>query len=127
MEEIRGLCLDELIDYIKMTANRGVGVREGSDPPSSMLGVRNHQSVDEHATEVILKVWDDFRRCGAFLVSDKKCSSLLGDVQIAPMSRVDTTDDEGFVGNSEGLIFCDNLRCGQRVAAWPQPRLTFPT
>ena len=71
-ENIRCLCIDGSIDYIKMTANRGVDVRTGSDPPSSMLGGRNHQSVDEHATEMILKAWDDFRRCGAFLVSDNE-------------------------------------------------------
>jgi site-specific DNA-cytosine methylase len=101
IENIRGLCLDQLVDYIKLTASRGVDVRTGADPPSEMLGVRNHQSVDEHGTEMVLKVWDDFKRCGAFLVSDK-CSPLLGDVQIAPMSRVDKHDDEGFVDNSEG-------------------------
>ena len=52
---------------------------------------------------MVLKVWDDFKRCGAFLVSDK-CLPLLGDVQIAPMSRVggDKHDDEGFIDNSEG-------------------------
>ena len=66
-----------------------------------MLGVRNHQSVDEHGTEMVLKVWDDFKGRGAFLVSDK-CSPLLGDVQIAPMSRVDKHADKGFIDNSEG-------------------------
>ena len=131
IENIRGLCLDGLIDYIKMTANRGVDVRTGSDPPSSMLGVRNHQSVDEHATEMILKVWDDFRRCGALLVSDK-CSSLLGDVQIAPMSRVDKTDDEGFVDNSEGGRPIYDAKHGKKslnkkTPAAPHPPAASPT
>ena len=131
IENIRGLCLDELVDYIKMTADRGVEVRTGADPPSSMLGVRNHQSVDENATEMILKVWDDFKRCGAFLVSDR-CKSLLDDVQIAPMSRVDKTDDEGFVDNSEGGRPIYDGRHGKKslnkkTPAAPHPPAASPT
>ena len=131
IENIRGLCLDELVDYIKMTADRGVEVRTGAEPPSSMLGVRNHQSVDENATEMVLKVWDDFKRCGAFFVSDK-CKPLLSDVQIAPMSRVDKHDDEGFVDNSEGGRPIYDGRHGKKslnkkTPAAPHPPSASPT
>ena len=111
MENVRGLVDDCLLDYIEQLADRGVEVRTGAPPPEGMTNVRAHQTIDEHPTEALVKVWEDFKRCGAFFVSDKSIA-FLGDVQCAPMSRVDKHDDEGFVDATEGGRFIFDAKHG---------------
>ena len=80
-----GLTDGNLLEYCKLTAERGVDVRTGAPAPSGMTNVRSHQSVEEHPTETLVKVWEDFARCGALFVSEDVLD-LLADVQCAPMS-----------------------------------------
>ena len=95
MENLRGLTDSNLLEYCKLTAERGVDVRTGAPSPSEMTNVRSHQSVEKHPTETLAKVWEDFARCGALFVPEDVLD-LLSDVQCAPMSKVDKSNDEGY-------------------------------
>ena len=75
-----------------------------------MTNVRSHSSLEEHATEALLKVWEDVARCGALFVSDE-VSDFLEDVQCAPMSRVEKTDEEGF-STGDGRFVYDKRHGG---------------
>ena len=70
-----------------------------------------HQTIDEHPIEALLKIWEDFKRCGAFFVSAES-SEFMADVKCAPMSRVDKHDNEGFVDVSGGGRFIYDAKNG---------------
>jgi site-specific DNA-cytosine methylase len=110
IEHLRGLASGHLVDYTKFTAEYGVDVRTEAPKPKGMTNVRSHSSLEEHATEALLKVWEDFARCGAMFVSDA-VSDLLEDVQCAPMSRVEKSDDEGF-STGDGRFVYDGRHGG---------------
>ena len=124
MENLRGLTDGNLLEYCKLTAERGVDVRTGAPAPSGMTNVRSHQSVEEHPTETLVKVWEDFARCGALFVSEDVLD-LLADVQCAPMSRVDKSDDEGFK-TDEGRFVYDGRNGGSKAVNKKTPVATHP-
>jgi hypothetical protein len=124
MENLRGLSDGNLLEYCKLTAERGVDVRTGAPAPSGITNVRSHQSVEEHPTETLVKVWEDFARCGALLVSEEVLD-LLSDVQCAPMSRVDKSDEEGFK-TDEGRFVYDGRNGGSKAVNQKTPVATHP-
>ena len=95
-----------------------------------MANVRSHQPVEEHPTGTLVKVWEDFARCGALFVSEEVLD-LLSDVQCAPMSRVGKSDDEGFK-TDEGRFVYDGRNGGskavnQKTPVPPHPPSAAPT
>ena len=86
--------------------------------------MRSPQSVEEHPTEALVKVWEDFARCGALFVSEDVLG-LLSDVQCAPMSRVDKSDDEGFK-TDEGRFVYDGRNGGSKAVNQKTPVATHP-
>ena len=94
--------------------------------------VRAHQTIDENATEALVKICEDFKRRGAFFISDKS-HEFLGDLQCVPMSRVERHDDEGFVDVSEGGRFMYDAKHGKDRAlnketpVTPRPPSAAPT
>ena len=62
IDEIRGLIDENVLNYIKFTASRGVEMRTHARPPSGMTLVRSHKSLEEHPVEILTKVWEDLRR-----------------------------------------------------------------
>ena len=126
MEHVRGLVDSALLSCIVYQANHGEEVRTGADPPSNMTNVRPHQTIDEHPLEALLKIWKDFKRCGAFFVSAES-SEFMADVQYAPMSLVDKHDDEGFVDLAEGGRFIyDGKHGGTQALNQKTPATTHP-
>ena len=126
MENARGLVDSALLAYIMHQTDHGVEVRTGADPPSNMTNVRAHQTIDEHPLEALLKIWEDFNRCGAFFVSAES-SEFMTDVQCAPMPRVDKHDDEEFVDVAEGGRFIyDGKHGGAQALNQKTPVTTHP-
>jgi hypothetical protein len=110
MENLRGLSDGNLLEYCKLTtAERGVDVRTGAPAPSGMANVRSHQPVEEHPTGTLVKVWEDFARCGALFVSEEVLD-LLSDVQCARMSRVGKSDDERFKTDEGRFVYDGRTR-----------------
>ena len=124
MENLRGLASDNLLDYTIRVANQGVEVRTGSAAPVGMTNVRSHQPIEEHPTELLVKVWEDFARCGALFLSDD-VADLLTDVQCAPMSRVTKSDNEGFK-TDEGRFVYDGRHGGSSSVNHKTPAATHP-
>ena len=99
-------------------------MRTGAPAPSGMTHVRSHQSVEEHPTETLVKVWEDFACCGALFVSEEVLN-LLSDVQCAPMPSVDKSDDEGFK-TDEGRFAYDGRNGGSKAVNQKMPVATRP-
>ena len=124
MDEAAGLVDENLPKYIKRVADQGVDLRTGDPPAANGLNVRCHQSAEEHATEVLIKVFEDFARCGAIMVSSE-AEGFMTDVQCAPMSRVEKHDDEGFV-TAEGRVCYDDRHGGEASTNAKTPVTTHP-
>ena len=124
MDEAAGLVDENLLTYIKRVADQGVDLRTGEPPAVNGLNVRCHQSIEEHATEVLIKVFEDFARCGAIMVSSE-AEGFMTDVQCAPMSRVEKHDDEGFV-TAEGRVCYDGRHGGDVSTNAKTPVTTHP-
>ena len=121
---LRGLASGHLVDYTKFTAEYEVDVRTEASKPKGMTNVRSHSSLEEHSTEALLKVWEDFARCGAMFVSDE-VSDLLEDAQCAPMSRVEKSDDEGF-STGDGRFVYDGRHGGAASVNAKTPAAMHP-
>ena len=87
MDEAAGLVDENLLTYIKRVATKEpIYVRASRlQPTANGLNVRCHQSVEEHTTEVLIKVFEDFARCGAIMISSE-AEGLMADVQCSVSS-----------------------------------------
>jgi hypothetical protein len=105
LERLRGLVNEDLAACIAELSDCGVSIRTDAPPPVDRTNVQAHSSLEEHETEALLRVWEDFARGGALICSSESAAAL-EDVQCAPMGRTTKSDDEGFV-TDEGRFICD--------------------
>ena len=107
IEQLRGLADDNLIEYVKELAERGVAVRTSSPPPSDGLNTRHHQSLEEHLIEAFHLVWEDFARGGALILSEEVVEAL-GDINTAPLENFPAPAEE----EHGGTVFRDKAAGG---------------
>ena len=104
LERLRGLVNEDLVAYIAELSDCGVSIRTDAPPPVDRTNVRAHSSLEEHETEALLRVWEDFARGGALICSAESAAALEG-IQCAPMGRTTKSDDEGFVTDEGRFIY----------------------
>ena len=104
LERLRGLVNEDLAACIAELSDCGVSIRTDAPPPVDRTNVQAHSSLEEHETEALLRVWEDFARGGALICSSESAAAL-EDVQCAPMGRTTKSDDEGFVTDEGRFIY----------------------